>query len=95
MSVNNPIATYDKDPEAKLDYSIDWSDWLETGDEISTSTWTVPSGITKDSDSKSTQITTIWLSGGTDGEDYDLTNHIVTTDGREDDRTITIRVKER
>lgn len=92
---DNPIRTFEKDPDAVLDYVIDWGDeWLETGDEIKTSTWTVPAGITKDSTSNTPTTTTIWLSGGTDGETYDLVNHIITDDGREDDRTITIKVRE-
>jgi hypothetical protein len=92
---DNPIWTDEKDPNAVLDYVIDWgSKWLEAGDEISTSIWTVPTGITKDSDSKTTTTTTIWLSGGTDGESYDIVNRIVTTGGRTDDRTITIIVRE-
>jgi hypothetical protein len=93
---DNPIATFEKDPNAVLDYVIDWGDeWLEAGDEISTSAWTIPTGITKDSDTKTTTTTTIWLSGGTDGVSYDIVNRIVTTGGRTDDRTITIKVRER
>jgi hypothetical protein len=57
---------FEKDPDAVLDYAIDWTDRLGS-DTISTSTWTVPSGITKDSDNKTTAKTTIWLSGGTVG----------------------------
>jgi hypothetical protein len=85
----------EKDPESVLDYAIDWSDWLATGDEVSTSTWTVPSGITKDSDSKTTTKTTIWLSGGVPNADYSLTNRIVTIQGRTTDRTILIQVRNR
>ena len=85
---------YVKDPDAVLDYPMNWADWLD-GDTISTSTWTVPDGITKDSDSKTTSATTIWLSGGTAGLDYTLINHIVTAAGREDDRTIIIKVREK
>ena len=83
-----------KDPDAVLDYKIDWSDWLGS-DTISESSWTVPSGIMKDSDSKTSTSATIWLSGGTDGEEYTVTNHIVTASGREEDRSITIVCKER
>ncbi|HEX9972287.1 MAG TPA: hypothetical protein VGD14_09470 [bacterium] len=83
-----------KDPNAVLDYSIDWSDWLDT-DTISVSTWTVPSGITKDSDSTTTTKTTVVLSGGTAGTSYSLVNHIVTAGGLADDRTIIIKCDER
>ena len=84
-----------KDPEAKLDYSVDWIDWLESGEVIVTSTWTVPSGITKDSDSNSDSAATIWLLGGTAGEEYKVVNHVVTDTPREDDRMLTIKVRNR
>lgn len=85
---------YIKDPEAVLDYSIDWADWL-VSDTISTSTWDAEDGITVDDDDSTATTTTVWLSGGTLGARYLVTNHIVTAAGREDDRTITIRVQER
>lgn len=89
------IATFTKDPNAVLDYSIDWgTNYLESSDTISTSAWTVPTGITKDSDTKSGTKTTIWLSGGSAGESYELVNRIVTNDGRTDDRSIRINVRE-
>jgi len=85
---------FTKDPDAILDYSIDWSRYLATGVTISTSSWTVPSGITEDSDSNTTTTTTVVLSGGTADTDYSLTNHVVLSDGNEDDRSITIAVRE-
>lgn len=93
--MSKPIATFYKDPDAVKDYVIDWeTNYLETDDEIATSVWSVPSGITKDSDSNSTGTTTIWLSGGTAGSSYELVNRITTTGGRTDDRTIVIIVEE-
>jgi hypothetical protein len=97
-----PIWTARKDPDAVLDYTIDWNasaasggPWLVTGDTIKTSVWVVPAGITKVSDTKSTTVTTVWLSGGTAGETYDIVNRITTDGGRTDDRTIRIIVEER
>ena len=88
---------FKKDPNAVLDYGFDWSDWLDevTDESISTSTWTVPSGITKDSDSKMDGITTIWLSGGTAGETYLIANRIVTSASRTEDRSFKAKVVER
>jgi len=83
-----------KDPNAVLDYQIDWETWLGT-DTISTSTWTVPTGLTKDSDSKTTTAATIWLSGGTADSQYNVVNRIVTAGGRTEDRTIVIFCQER
>ena len=91
-----PFTTKTKDPNSVLDYVLDWGTfWLEAGDTISASTWTVPAGITKDSDLNTNTTTTIWVSGGTAGEDYNLLNRVVTAGGRTVDRTLRIRVRER
>jgi hypothetical protein len=82
-----------KDPNAVLDYAFDWSDWLATGETISSHTITAETGITKDSDSESSGVVTIWLSGGTAGEYYDVACKIVTSASRTDERTITIKCK--
>jgi len=82
-----------KDPNEVLDYQVDWTAAL-AGDTISTSNWTVPSGITQDSAANTTTTATIWVSGGTDGTRYDLTNRITTTAGRTFDRVISLFVRE-
>lgn len=84
-----------KDPNEVLDFVVDWSDWLPTGDTISTSAWTVPAGITNDSDTNDTTTTTIWLSGGTLATQYELTNRIVTANGRTKDYTFAIYIDSR
>ncbi len=84
-----------KDPDAVLDYGFDWSDWLADGETISTSTWTVETGITKDSDSKSDTATIIWLSGGTVETTYIIANKIVTSAGRTDERSFSILMVQR
>ena len=83
-----------KDPNAVLDYTVDWSSWLVSGDTISVSVWVVPAGITKDSDTSNTTEATVWLSGGTVGLSYRLTNRITTTDGRTDERSLTVAIKD-
>lgn len=88
------MTTFLKDPDAVLDYQLDWSDWLDS-DTISTSEWIVPAGITNDSDTETTTTTTIWLSGGTAGTIYSLVNRIVTAGGRTQDQTIKIKCRER
>ena len=86
--------SFTKDPDAVLNYSIDWETWLSS-DTISTSSWTVDTGITKDSDSNTTTATSVVVSAGTAGTTYELTNSVVTAAGYEDDRTIRINVQER
>lgn len=83
-----------KDPNDVIDYRVDWSKWLRDGDTILVSEWIVPDGIEMDSETNTNTTTTIWLSGGSAGATYQLTNRITTAQGRQRDRTITIRVKE-
>jgi len=85
---------FTKDPDAILDYQIDWSAWLGT-DTINTSTWIMPTGITKVSDNKTTTTATVWLSGGTSGTLYRVTNRILTVGNRTDDRSLEIFVEQR
>ena len=85
---------FKKDPSAILDYSIDWSLWLD-GDTISTSSWTVPQGLTKASETNNSTTATVWLSGGTVDQTYTVTNRITTANGRTDERSILIKVVDR
>lgn len=82
----------EKDPDAVLDFGFNWEPWLD-GDTLATSTWVVPTGITKDSDLLTAiGIATIWLSGGTLYEVYRVVNRITTAGGRENDRTLVIKM---
>lgn len=91
------MANYDyiKDPDATLDYVFDWSDWLSSGETILSHTITTATGLTKDSDSESAGLVTVWLSGGTDTEVYTVACEIVTDGGRTDERTIYIHCEHR
>jgi len=88
-----------KDPDATLDYSLDWSAWLGD-DKIATSQWIVePISATRPltvaGSSKTDKTATVWVYGGEYGVTYKVTNRITTTGGRTDDRTIIIRVLDR
>lgn len=75
------------------------------GATISSQAWTVPDGITKDSESLAEQtirgvtyaintIATITLSSGVVGTDYDILNRVTLSDGRVLDKTFTVTVRE-
>ena len=92
--------TFEKDPQAILDFSVDWrTNFNSSGSPtptISTSTWTIPSGLTNVSSSLNgdNNIATVVVSGGTVGSVYELVNHIVRSDTLEDDRSIYIYVRQ-
>jgi hypothetical protein len=89
------IVDWEKDPDAVLDWIWDWSDWLDSGETITASVFTVSAGLVLNSDTSSTTTATAWLSGGTAGQPYSVANRITTSVGRIDERTITIRVTNR
>lgn len=97
--MTTPLTTMEKDPDAKLPYSVDWSKWLANeGDTAASAAWTVPAGMTKESSPAETLVSgvaTVWLSGGTLGQSYEVVCRLTTTAGRIDERTILIVIKSR
>lgn len=87
-------AAWVKDPDAILDYTVDWSAWL-VDDTIATLTVTPDDGITIDSSSHTDTTATAIISGGTAGNSYSVRFHIVTAGARTDDRTIALFVEQR
>lgn len=88
------MASYRKTPEGYLDYGFDWTEWLEEGDTVVTSEWTVPTGITGDNDAilAGGYKTVIWIGGGTSGQKYEFKNKITTQDGRVKQLSLTISI---
>jgi hypothetical protein len=87
--------TFIKDPDERQDYSVDWTTegYLASGETISASSWTVPAGVTQygiATVNGAATIATIWLSGGTHGQEYYVANKITTTSGRIAERSIKI-----
>lgn len=84
---------YEKDPTEKKDYAVDWSKHLGAGETITTSTWSIsPSGLTQSQASSTNTVATLWLSSGTVGVEYRVTNHVVTNQGREFERSFVVNV---
>lgn len=90
VEVYGAVTVY-KHPSATLDYQLNWSNWL-AGDTISSSTWVVPTGLTKVLDTNETTTCTIWLSGGTDKANYKVVNTITTATGKVESKAITVSV---
>ncbi|PCI43055.1 MAG: hypothetical protein COB49_12845 [Alphaproteobacteria bacterium] len=91
-----------KDPDATLDYVIDWSgSYLLSGEQITASSWLIlPQGASNDLAVDNiplpvSGVATVFITGGIAGKIYQLTNRITTDQGRTDERSITIRVEEK
>ena len=91
------LLTIDKDPQAVLDYIFDWSAWLSAvSDTITgTPTWTVGTGLTRDSQSNTTTVATAFISGGTVGSKAPVSCRITTAGGRTDERTVYLKIVNR
>lgn len=88
-----------KDPDAVLDYLIDWGvDYLGS-DVLASSEWSVspaePEGIELVEQLFDTSFATVKASGGVAGHVYRLTNHVALESGRRDSRSVVIRVEAR
>lgn len=90
-----------KDPQAVKDYQLNWTDYLtelSEGDTLISSTWSITVGpddeLSIGADVLAHPATTVWVSGGTVDMTYWVTNHVVTNEGREDDQSIIIKIKQ-
>ena len=88
-----------KDPLAVLDYAVDWGDQYLDGDLLLESAWSVTpaenGGVSVLTDSFDDRTSRIKLSGGIAGRIYRVCNRVVTAGGREDSRSLVLRVEAR
>lgn len=88
-----------KDPSASLDYAIDWGRQYLDGDTLSESNWVVTpleeGGLTLEGSSFDERVSSVKLAGGRPGHVYRASNHVVTTSGREDSRSVVLRIEVR
>jgi hypothetical protein len=89
-----------KDPDAVLDYSIDWgAEYLLGEDLIADSQWTVDpdesDGISIAGSDFDATTSTVKAAGGTPGKIYRLVNEVTLDSGRMDSRSIVLRVEKR
>ncbi|RWP84888.1 MAG: hypothetical protein EOR12_27025 [Mesorhizobium sp.] len=90
-----------KDPDAIRDFGVDWTNDLPDTVTIAASTWRLDgaawsgSDLVKVDDSFTDTNTTVRISGGVVGTTYIITNHIVMSDGEEDDFSQKLKIKQR
>ncbi len=88
-----------KDPEAALDYAVDWGLEYLAADTLAQSDWRVtpvePGGVSVVGSAFDTKVATVTAAGGVSGHLYQLTNHVVLSSGLTDSRSIVLRVEKR
>lgn len=84
-----------KDPAATLDYTVDFTEWLDAmSDSIASHTVTV-SGVVLENSVVNAKAVVMWISGGTVGTPASATTRVTTAGGRTDERTIYFKIKNR
>lgn len=90
---------YIMDPDSRLDYDVNWAPWLDVGDTIVSTTFTVVDvGIDIDTPTFTTTRTKIWATGGVGvvtGREYRVMNEIATTQGRVENQTLVFLVEQK
>jgi hypothetical protein len=90
------LGTFAMQPDESLDYDLDYTDWLTTGDNVSSATV----AVTPADELAATLVqindprVKVWLEGGTDGTTYKVSVTMTTADGRVKQDEFKIRVKE-
>jgi hypothetical protein len=88
-----------KDPEAALEYAVDWGTEYLTGDTLVQSDWRVTpveaGGLSVVTSTFDTAVASVTATGGVAGHLYQLTNHVVLDSGLTDTRSIVLRVEKR
>lgn len=69
-----------KDPADIRVYEVNWAPWLRTYT-LSTSTWSLPAGLTNVGESNTTTSTQVKISGGVGGTTYTVGNTITSSNG--------------
>lgn len=84
-----------QDPNAILDYTLDWRKLLVVGDVLLHANFTPDPGLSVLSQNNTDTLATVWLLNGLVGQTYNVNCHITTAGGRQDDRTFQIVMKEK
>lgn len=91
-----------KDPTAQLTYTMDWQDWLPTGDVIATATYTLqvrandPAPLVKvTSGIQGTNRTYVEVSGGGINKTYTVSCYVTTQNNLKDTRFFRIKMENR
>ena len=88
-----------KDPNAALDYRVDWAAALGPGAGILASSWAVTpneaGGVSVSDAGLAGLVASARLQGGIPGHVYVVGNRVTLADGTSDERSLTMRVENR
>lgn len=95
------MAKFVKDPNALLDYKVDWRDWLGDDQIVSAIAFTDALASAQTSGLRIATATVsasaaavVWLSAGVLDTEYTITSRIWTSAGRRNDESFTVVIEE-
>lgn len=92
------LGNYTKQPSDRLDYDVDYEEWLTSGDSLISATATVDlvetSGLTIDAPMISGTRVKLWANDGVSGHSYKVTVTTTTDQGRVKQDEVRIKVKD-
>ena len=90
------LGTFNKQPNERLDFDIDFSEWVPAGDRIVSAMSTGDVGVTLDPVviNPTGLVVKQWVSGGTTGVTYKVQITATTQDGRIKEAEFKVKVKE-
>lgn len=87
-------ATYtSQTPTDNLDYSLSFAAWIDADDAVTTATVTAtPPGLTLTTPVVADNVVTVWVTGGTAGQLYEINYDVTTQAGRVLTRSVSLPV---
>ena len=93
------MAIFLKDPGSSIDYAVDWGAGYLAGQTIAASAWSVApdtvDGVHVTGAITAPSRTMATFAGGVPGRVYRVANRVTLSDGRTDERSVTLRVEDR
>ncbi len=90
------LGTFTKQPGERLDFDVDFSEWLSTTDTIASVVSVCDTGLVVETPLKdvTNKIVKQWITGGTTGTTYKVQITATTTEGRIKEAEFKVKVKE-
>lgn len=90
------LGTFPKQPGERLDFDVDFQEWMSAGDYLVSATTTVTTGITAELPliDATQKVVKQWITGGTTNTKYKVQIRATTNDGRIKEAEFYVKVRE-
>ena len=87
------MTEYIKSPAAVLDYTVNWTDFLQVGETITAHSFVAETGVTLGTPSLTGANHVVFISGGTLHSTYRITSRITTSALRTQEQSFRLRIE--